>query len=262
MPKTVKEFFSLMSQEKKHDEILTDDNIVVKEQEIEDQEDIQSSQQEIQLAKNTQDQIDRRASVSAVNTKEEDNENQEKSAKKLKIDDFINKYVDKLMSDKSSERDNKAVQVEDPATEPALEKDTTPPEELTDKVEDQELEIEDSESNMPEKENSDMDDPKLKPEDIADQAQEKLEQVAGDESSMEDGTGESVIKMIIEMSVFKGLQNVSDDFGKSFNIDPYTVLAIFQKTIMNPENLTNASKMIAKLISSQKQQEVSNAKPK
>lgn len=255
MPKTVKEFFSLMSQEKKHDKTIADDNIVVKEQEIEDQEDIQSSQQEIQLAKNTQDQIDRRASVSTPQP--EEIEDQEKSEKKLKIDDFINKYVDKLMSDKSNERDSQNT---------TKEKEILSSEELENKKEDQELEIEDAELDTPPEENIEANntepDSKLKPEDIADQAQEKLEQVAGDESSMEDGTGESVIKMIIEMSVFKGLQNVSDDFGKSFNIDPYTVLAIFQKTIMNPENLTNASKMIAKLISSQKQQEVSNAKPK
>lgn len=70
-----------------------------------------------------------------------------------------------------------------------------------------------------------------------------------------ESTAESVIKMTVQMAIFKGIRDVADEFSKSFDIDKFALLARFQKYLLNPENLENASSSVVKLIKSKKKQQ-------
>lgn len=70
-----------------------------------------------------------------------------------------------------------------------------------------------------------------------------------------ESTAESVIKMTVQMAIFKGIRDVADEFSKSFDIDKFALLARFQKYLLNPENLENASTSVVQLIKTKKQQQ-------
>lgn len=70
-----------------------------------------------------------------------------------------------------------------------------------------------------------------------------------------ENTAESVIKMTVQMAIFKGIRDVADEFSKSFDIDKFALLARFQKYLLNPENLDNASTSVVQLIKSKKKQQ-------
>ncbi len=72
----------------------------------------------------------------------------------------------------------------------------------------------------------------------------------GDES-----TAESVIRMTVQMAIFKGIRDVADEFSKSFEIDKFALLARFQKYLLNQDNLENASASVVQLIKSKKGQQ-------
>lgn len=74
----------------------------------------------------------------------------------------------------------------------------------------------------------------------------------GDE---DESTAESVINMTVQMAIFKGIRDVADEFSKSFDIDKFALLARFQKYLLNPENLENASASVVQLIKSKKGQQ-------
>ena len=65
-------------------------------------------------------------------------------------------------------------------------------------------------------------------------------------------TAESVIKMTVQMAIFKGIRDVADEFSKSFDIDKFALLARFQKYLLNSENLENAASSVVQLIKSKK----------
>lgn len=90
---------------------------------------------------------------------------------------------------------------------------------------------------------------------------DEMTDVADDDISDGDGnesTAESVIKMIVQMSIFKGLRDVSEEFGKSFEVDKFAILARFQKYLLNQDSLNQASESVVNLIKQKKQEQEQN----
>lgn len=90
---------------------------------------------------------------------------------------------------------------------------------------------------------------------------DEMTSVADDDITDGDGnenTAESVIRMIVQMSIFKGLRDVSEEFGKSFEVDKFAILARFQKYLLNQASLDKASESVVNLIKQKKQEQEQN----